>query len=95
MFQTEKENETIKDRIIRNSKTLFEQEDYYKSIKVSNFRNGNYIKYESNEDRNKSLLIKLSHTENDIINKNLKEPDIWKIQVTIEINFICSKDIDE
>ena len=31
------------DRIIRDIETLFEQDDYYKPIKVGNFWNGNYI----------------------------------------------------
>ena len=44
----------IKGRIV-----LFEQEeDYYKPVRVGNFYSTNYIKYESNGDRNKSLSIK-------------------------------------
>ena len=40
------ENKEIKDRIIRDIRTLFKQEDdYYKN---------NYIEYESSGDRNKS-----------------------------------------
>ena len=45
-FKLKKENEAIKDRIIRDIRTLFKQEDdYYKN---------NYIEYESSGDRNKS-----------------------------------------
>ena len=54
-FKLKKENEAIKDRIIRDIRTLFKQEDdYYKPIKVCNFWNNNYIEYESSGDRNKS-----------------------------------------
>ena len=45
--------------IIRNIKNLFEQQQYYfKSVRVCNFHSVNYIKYESNGDRNKTLPIK-------------------------------------
>ena len=41
---------TIRDRIIRDIKNLFEQEeDYCKPVRVThNFHSNNYIKYESN-----------------------------------------------
>ena len=59
LFKLKKENEAIKDRIIREIRTLFEQEDdYYKPIRVGNFWNNNYIEYESNGDRNKNLSVK-------------------------------------
>ena len=35
-------------------KKLFEQEDYYKPVRVDNFYSNNYIKYKSNDDRNKT-----------------------------------------
>ena len=35
-------------------KKLFEQEDYYKPVRVGNFYSNNYIKYKSNDDRNKT-----------------------------------------
>ena len=48
-FQTIKENETIKVKIIRDIETIFEEkDDYYKPISVCNFWNNNYIEYESN-----------------------------------------------
>ena len=56
-----KQNETIiKDRIIINIRTLFEQEkeeDYYKPKRVSNFWNNNYIEYKSNGDKNSNLSL--------------------------------------
>ena len=44
-FKLRKENEPIKERIIRDIKTLFEQQedDYYKPIRAVNFWNNNYI----------------------------------------------------
>ena len=59
LFKLKKENEASKARIIRNIRTLFKQEDdYYKPIRLGNFWNNNYIKYESSGERNKNLLIK-------------------------------------
>ena len=47
LLKLKKENETIKDRIIRDIRTIFRQEGHYhKPIRVTNFWNINYIKYE-------------------------------------------------
>ena len=47
-----------KDKIIRDIRTYFEQEeeDYYKPGRVISFWNNNYIEYESNGDKNNNLL---------------------------------------
>ena len=47
----------IKDRIIRDIESLFEQqqEDYYEHKRESNFGNYSYIEYESNGDKNRNL----------------------------------------
>ena len=62
LFRQEKETKAIKDRILRDIKNLFEheeeEENYYKSVRVSNFWSNNYIKYESIDDRNKTLSLK-------------------------------------
>ena len=76
-----------------------EEKSYYKPVRVSNFWSNNYIEYESNGDRNKTLsikeyLIKVSPYLKDIIN-NLKTSDTRKIQLTIAENFISSKHTDE
>ena len=42
----------------------------------------------------KNILIKLGPYLKDIIN-DLKKSDTWKIQLTIAINFISSKDNDK
>ena len=46
-------------RLIRDIRTLFEQEeeDYYKPKGVNNFWNNNYIEYESNGDKNRNLSL--------------------------------------
>ena len=91
----------IKDRIIRNTRTLFEQqeEDYYKPKRVNNFLNNNYIEYESNGYKNRNLsleeyLNKIEPYLRSII-IDLQNSDTWKIQLTIAINFIFSKDAEE
>ena len=60
LFKLKKENQAIKDRIIRRIRTLFEQEekDYYEPIRVDSFWNNSYIEYESSGDRNKYLSVK-------------------------------------
>ena len=100
-FRLKKENEAIKNKIIRDIRNLFEHEedDYYKSLRVGNFWTNNYIKCESNGDKNKSLSLKKNLNKirphlKDIIN-DLKKSDTWKIQVKIAIDFISSKDSDE
>ena len=46
-------------RLIRDIRTLFEQEeeDYNKPKGVNNFWNNNYIEYESNGDKNRNLSL--------------------------------------
>ena len=59
LFKLNKENEAIKNRIIRDIRPLFKQEgDYYKPIRLANFWNNKYIEYESSRDRNKNLSVK-------------------------------------
>ena len=76
----------IKNRIIRDIRTLFEQQeqkDYHKPKKVSNFLNNNYIEYESNGDKNRNFLLdkhlnKIKLQLRDII-IDLQNYDRWKI----------------
>ena len=53
-----KENVTIKEKTLRDIKTLVKKDDYLKSIKVGYFWNNNYIEHESDGDRNKNLSIR-------------------------------------
>ena len=50
----------IKYRIIRDIWTLFERQeekDYYKPKRISNLWSDNYIEYERNGDKNRSLTL--------------------------------------
>ena len=92
----------MKQSKIRNTINLFqheEEENYCKPVRVGNFWSNNYLEFESNGDRNKTLSIeehlnKIRIYLRDVIN-NLKKSDKWKTQLTIAINFISSKDDDE
>ena len=57
MFKTKKENKAINDRIIRHTKNFFEyeRENYFKLVRVGNFWSNNYIDYESNGDKIKTI----------------------------------------
>ena len=48
ILKKEKKDRLIKDRIIGDIRTIFEQDDYYKLRRVGNSWNNNYIEYESN-----------------------------------------------
>ena len=47
-------------RDIRNLLRIKKKKSYYKLVKVSNFLSNNYIEYESEGDRNKTLIWKIS-----------------------------------
>ena len=92
--KTEYNKTLVKDRLIRDIRTLFEQgEDY---CKIINFWNNNYIEYESNGDKNRNLSLKEYFNKNEPYLRNaiidLQNFDAWKIQLTIAINFMSSKD---
>ena len=93
----QKRQKIIKDKIIWYIRTLFE--DYYEPKRVSNFWNNNYIKYERNGDKNRNLsldeyLPKIKpYLTNVIINS--QNSDALKIHLTIVINFISAKDVEE
>ena len=76
-----------------------EEKDYYKSKRVSNFLNNNYIESESNGDRNRNFSLdeyfnKIEpYLRNMII--DLQNCDAWKIQLTFVIYFISSRDPEE
>ena len=79
LFKLKKDNETIKDRIIRDIKTVFEnqEEAYYKPERVGNVWNNNYIEYESKGGRNKNISVneylnKIKPYLRDIINNPQK-----------------------
>ena len=101
LFRLDKETKRIKDRILRYIKNLFEheEENYYKPVRVSSFWSNNYIEYESNGDRNKTLSVeeylnKVNSYLKDIKN-NLKKNGTWKFKLTKANNFNSSIDNDE
>ena len=101
LFTLEKENKAINYRILRDIWIFeYEEEHFYKSVRIGNFWSNNFIKHKSNGDKNRTLSIKkylhkISPYLKDIIS-NHKKSDTQKIQLTITINFISSKqDNDE
>ena len=71
-------------------------EDYYKPTKTKGVFNGNYIEYESKGDKDKNLSPKeylniIRPYLSDMINDHKKRRE-WKIQLTMQINFISFKD---
>ena len=73
--------------------------DYYKLINTKTGFNNNYTEYESKRDKNKNLLLEkylniIRTYLGDMIN-NDKTQNEWKIQLTMQINLICSKDYKE
>ena len=90
----DRKDNTIKDEVLKDIRPLFESdEDHYcKPIRTSNDFSSNFIKHESNSDKNKSLSLKeylnkirpyLSNMIND-----LKTQGEWKIESRMEINFM-------
>ena len=63
-FRLEKVTKVIEDRVLKDIKNLCEHEEqeanYYKPIGISKFWSKNYIEYESNSDRNKTLSVEES-----------------------------------
>ena len=48
----------MKNRVIRDIRNLFEhkeEENYYKAVRFGSFQSNNYVDYESNNDKNKTL----------------------------------------
>ena len=73
--------------------------DYYKPIKTKSAFNGNYIEYESKGDKDKNLSPKeyldmIRPYLRDMINDHKTRRE-WKIQLTMQINFISSEHSEE
>ena len=107
--QNQIKNKTIKDikrknydadKILRDIRTVFESEEiYYETIRICNAFSSNYIEYESNRDKEKTLSIedyldKIEPYLNDLTD-DLKTQGEWEIQLTMSSNFISSKDSKE
>ena len=77
----------------------FNDEDYYEPIKTKDAFNNNYIEYESRGDKDKNLSLKqylnvITPYLRDMIN-NHKTLGEWKIQLSMKINFVSSKDYSD
>ena len=76
----------------------YKEEDFYKPVRAGKFWSNNHIEYESKGNRKtpsiEEYLNKTRLYLKNIID-NLKKSDTWKIQLTIAINFIYSKDNDD
>ena len=70
--------------MLRDIRNIFKHEkaDYYKPVRINNFRNNNYIEYKTKGDRKtlsiKKYLHKIRPYLKDIMN-NLQKYDIWKV----------------
>ena len=88
---------------IRDIENLFDEvseEDYYKSILVKSFFKGNYKYYESKGDQEKILSVrqylnKITPQLYDLINNDRIARRVWKIEISMRVNFISSKDTGE
>ena len=91
---------------IRDIENLFDNDndnDYYKPILVESSFKNNYKYYESRGDKDKKLsvkqyLYKIMPYLSDLINdhKTIRnESKEWKIEITMHVNFISSKDTGE
>ena len=74
-------------------------EDYYKPIRTSNAFSSNYIEYESNGDKGKTLSIEEYFDEirpylNSLIDSYRTQGE-WKVQLSMIIKFLYSKDSEE
>ena len=101
LFRVLKVSEVIKDKIMRDIRTLFEEEEeenYYKPVRIGTFYGNKYIEHESNCDKDKTpsmeeYLHEIKPYLKDI--NNLKKSVSWKTQSTLAINIISSKGTNE
>ena len=88
---------------IRDTENLFDkasEEDYYKPILVKSSFKGNYKYYESRGDKEKRLSVrqylnKITPHLHDLINDRKIAKRVWKIQRSMHVNFISSRDTGE
>ena len=91
---------------IRDVEKLFGKVDgkyYYKPILVKSSFKDNYKYYESRGEKSKNLFVEqyldaIKPYLRDLINNhkvNKNKSKVWKIQISIRVNFISSKKIQE
>ena len=76
------------------------EEDYYKPILVKSSFKNNYKYYESRGDKEKRLSVrqylnKITSHLYDLINDHRIGRRVWKIQISMRVNLISSKDTGE
>ena len=74
----------------------FSKEDYYKPILVKSYFKGNCKYCESRGDKEKRLSVKqylnkIKPHLYDVINGHMISGRVWKIQISIRVNFISSR----
>ena len=78
---------------------LFNDDVYYKPIEVKSSFKGNYVKYESNGDKDRSLSITLYFLKVEPFLYDLidfyKAIGEWKIQLSMQVNFIADNNDDK
>ena len=88
---------------IRDTENLFDEaseEDYYKPILIKSSFKGNYNYYKSRGDKEirlsvRQYLNKITSHLYDLINNRRIVRRVWKIQISMHVNFISSKDTGE
>ena len=98
-LNTSHDYDDIEYKGIRDVENLFvecDEDYYYEPIKT----NGNYIEYESRGDKDKNLSLKeyldiIKPNLRDMINDHKAQFGEWKIQLSVSIKFISSKDFNE
>ena len=101
LFRPKQKDNGINDNTLRDMRIMFEpdNEDYYEPVRIINAFNNNYIEHESNGDIDKTLSIKeyldkITAYLSDMINDHKTQVKL-KIQLTIRINCMSSKDSNE
>ena len=78
---------------------FFNDDVYYKPIEVKSSFKGNYVKYESNGDKDRSLSITLYFLKVEPFLYDLidfyKAIGEWKIQLSMQVNFIADNNDDK
>ena len=78
---------------------LFNDDVYYKPIEVKSSFKGNYVKYESKGDKDRSLSITLYFLKVEPFLYDLidfyKAIGEWKIQLSMQVNFIADNNDDK
>ena len=78
---------------------MFNDDVYYKPIEVKSSFKGNYVKYESNGDKDRSLSITLYFLKVEPFLYDLidfyKAIGEWKIQLSMQVNFIADNNDDK